>query len=267
MKIVVLGGTGRIGSQATRRLRGMGQAVMSASRGTGVDVATGAGLDRALDGAEAVIDVTDVQTDAGVGAGDFFSAAAANIASAEKRAGVGHHLALSIVGADRAGTGHYFRAKADQESAVMHAGVPFSILRSTQFFEFAEVIADWNTTEDTVRLPSTAMRPLASDDVVTALVSLVRGAPLMQATEIAGPEELRLDEFVRTVLLAHHDERYVVRDDGARPRGFNIGARVLAPGADATLTQTTLAEWLVHRSAPSVEGRHVATYSFRDAPE
>jgi len=267
MKIVVLGGTGLIGAQVTKSLRAMGQAVLPASRRSGVDVLTGVGLDQAMDGADAVIDVTNTRTDGGAGAENFFAAASANTLAAEMRAGVGHHIALSIVGADREEHGGYFRAKAQQEAAVARARVPYSILRSTQFFEFAEMIAEWNTVDDTVRLPSTAMRPVASGDVVTALVSLVRGTPLMEATEMAGPEEIALDEFVRSVLLAHHDERYVVRDDTATPLGFNIDARVLAPGADATLTQTTLADWIAHREAPRTEGRHVAAFSFRDAPE
>jgi len=267
MKIVVLGGSGLIGSQVTARLRAMGQAVISASRISGVNVVTGTGLDRALNGADAVIDVTNSRVNAEDGAEEFFSAAAQSIAAAEKRAGVGHHVSLSIVGADRSGVGGYFRAKAEQEQAVTSSHVPFSILRSTQFFEFAEVIADWNTEEDTVRLPTTAVRPVASDDVVTALVSLVRGTPLMGPTEIAGPEEIPLDEFVRRVLLARHDERFVVRDDTSSPRGFDIESRVLAPGADATLTQTTLADWITHRAEPVAEGRHVAAFSFRDAPE
>lgn len=267
MKIVVLGGTGLIGSQVTRRLRSMGQAVISASRSSGVDVVTGDGLDRALDGADAVIDVTNVGSDATDRAGDFFAAASETISAAERRAGIAHHIALSIVGADRAGARGYFRAKAQQEAAVEAAHVPYSILRSTQFFEFADLIADWNTTEDTVRLPATAVRPLASDDVVTALVSLVRGAPLLAATEIAGPEEIALDEFVRRVLRSHHDERYVVRDDAARPHGFDLEATVLAPTPDATRTQTTLADWIAHRATPAVEGRHAAAFSFSDVPE
>ena len=267
MKIVVLGGTGLIGVKVTERLRAMGQAVISVSRSSGVDVSTGAGLSRAMDGADAVIDVTNPRPGTEKAAEAFFAAAAAKIAAAEKSAGVGHHVALSIVGTDKVDSSGYFRAKAQQEAAVESSDVPFSILRSTQFYEFAEVIAEWNTDEDTVRLPATAVRPVASDDVVTALVSLVRGAPLMRTVEIAGPEELPLDGFVRAVLLAHHDERYVVRDDAARPRGFNIAAPLLAPAGAATFTQTTLNDWLARRVANGVEGRHVAAFSFSDTPE
>ena len=267
MKIVVLGGTGLIGAKVTDRLRAMGQAVMSVSRSSGVDVLTGAGLARAMDGADAVIDVTNPRPGTEAAAEAFFAAAAEKIAAAEKAADVRHHVALSIVGTDKVDSSGYFRAKAQQEAAVKSSRIPFSILRSTQFYEFAEVIADWNTDEDTVRLPTTPVRPVASDDVVTALVSLVRGHPLMRAVEIAGPEELPLDGFVRAVLLAHHDERYVVRDNDARPSGFNIAGPLLAPAGNATFTQTTLSDWLEQRAAPTAEGRHVAAFSFGDTPE
>ena len=266
MRIVVIGGTGLIGAKLVTVLRGMGQAVISASRSSGVDVFTGAGLPAALADADAVIDVTNPPGRSDGGAEEFFVASATNLLAAERAAGVSHHIGLSIVGADRVHTSGYFRAKAAQEAIVAEGDVPFSILRSTQFFEFADDIADWNTAEDTVRLPDTAVRPVASDDVVTALVSIARETPIMGTAEIAGPEEVALDEFVRKVLLTHHDERYVVRDVLSRPYGFNIEGQLLAPDVDATLTQTTLAEWLQNRTvAQPPIGRHAASFSFSDS--
>ena len=268
MKIVVVGGTGLIGRKLVAELRGMGQAVIAASLSTSVDAVTGEGLAAALAGADAVIDASNprgIQTPAAAeGAAAFFERSSATLLAAERAAGVRHHIVLSIVGADRVGTSGYFRAKAAQESAVMAGRVPFSILRSTQFFEFANTIADWNTVEDTVHLPGTRIRPVASSDVVEALVSTVRSAPTGAVAEIAGPEEMPLDDFVRRVLLTQHDQRYVMLKEGAQPVGFTLEARFLAPDDAALITRTTLDDWLSARPAPApVEHpRHAAAFTF-----
>jgi len=263
MKIVVIGGTGLIGTKVVAELRSMGQAVIAAAPSTGVDTITREGLEAALLGAQAVIDVSGPS--AVGGEEEFFVTSTRNLLAAELDAGVRHHILLSIVGVDRVDTSGYFLAKFAQENEVRRGRVSYSILRSTQFFEFANLIADWNTVDDTIHLPPIEMRPVASADVVGALVSLVRGTPTQQVSEVAGPERLTLDDFVRRVLLHHHDDRYVVRAPDTRPAGFNIDGRLLAPGPDATLTETTLAMWLDGVAAvDDAHGRHAAPFLFSD---
>jgi uncharacterized protein YbjT (DUF2867 family) len=263
MKIVVVGGTGLIGAKVVNELRAMGQAVVAAAPSTGVDTVTQKGLQAALVGAHVVIDVSGPS--AVGGEEDFFVTSTRHLLAAELDAGVRHHIVLSIVGVDRVDTSDYFLAKFAQENEVRRARVPYSILRSTQFFEFARLIADWNTVDDTIRLPPIEVRPIASDDVVGALVSIARGAPTHQIREVAGPERLPLDDFVRRVLLHHHDERYVVREPDVRPVGFNIEGTLLAPGPEAILTETTLAMWLDGVAAvDEAHGRHAAPSIFGD---
>jgi uncharacterized protein YbjT (DUF2867 family) len=247
MKIVVIGATGLVGTQLVSRLQRAGHAVVSGSRSHGIDAVSGAGIAEAVAGADAVVDVMNVREHDGDEARRLFVEASTTLLRAEAEAGVRHHIVLSLVGVERAGGHGYFRAKAAQEEAVERAGVPFTVLRATQFFEFAHQIAAWNTVDDTVRLPARAMRPVASGDVAAALVDLTGSAPVDGAIEIAGPEIIPLDDFVRRVLLKDHDERYVFTAADAEPIGFNLDGELLLPGPGANLSPTTLDSWL-HRA-------------------
>jgi uncharacterized protein YbjT (DUF2867 family) len=250
MRIVVLGGTGQVGRKVVERLERRAQAVVVASPTNGVDAVTGRGLDAALEHADAVIDVTNAPDLSGPAARDFFERTADRLRDAEERAGVRHHVLLSIVGADRVGADGYFAAKGLQESAVASGSIPFSIIRSTQFYDFARTIAEWNTAQDTVRLPARAVQPVAASDVADALVDVAMGSPLSGAVDMGGPEEMPLPEFVHRVLRVDNDPRYVVADDAVAPVGFNISGDLLLPRAPLRLASTTLAEWV------QKDGRH-----------
>jgi uncharacterized protein YbjT (DUF2867 family) len=208
-----------------------------------VNTLTGLGLPAALEDADAVIDVTNApRTDDGA-ALEFFAASATALAGYEREAGVAHHVALSIVGADTVTEG-YFAAKSDQEHAIRNGGVPYTVLRSTQFFEFARQIADWNTHRDTVRLPSTEVQPVASEDVAESLVRLVMVGTPAGILEIGGPSRMTLPVFVQRVLLSDSDNRYVLEDDNAVPHGFNISGPLLVPKSSAIQADTSLDVWL-----------------------
>ena len=247
MKIVVVGGTGLIGSNLVSGLMRAGEAVLAASPSNGVDAFTGTRLTEALAGADIVVDASNPPLVDGGSAHDYFTRSTANLLEAGLEAGVRHHIVLSIVGADRAPADGYMVAKGAQEQLVLGSVLPHTVLRATQFFEFAEQIADWNTTQDTIRLPATRMRPVASDDVVSALMGLVRSGPVEPVLEVGGPEEVGLDEFVRRVLLLHHDPRYILADPAASPIGFNLQADVLLPAAGFRAADTTLAAWIESR--------------------
>ncbi|MCS5716532.1 SDR family oxidoreductase [Herbiconiux sp. CPCC 205763] len=246
MKIVVIGATGLIGTQLVAVLQRAGHAVVAGSRANGIDAVSGTGIVRAVAGADVVVDVMNVPERDGDEARRLFVDASTTLLRAEADAGVGHHIVLSVVGVDRAHGDGYFRAKAAQEEAVESGGVPYTIVRATQFYEFAHQIAAWNTVEDTVRLPGRAMRPVASGDVTAALVRVAGAAPVEAAVEVAGPEVIPLDDFVRRVLLKDHDERYVFTAADAQPIGFNLDGELLLPGPDASISPTTLESWL-HR--------------------
>ncbi|MFB2599206.1 SDR family oxidoreductase [Herbiconiux sp. P17] len=246
MKIVVIGATGLIGAQLVARLQRAGHAVVAGSRAHGIDAVSGAGIAAAVSGADVVIDVMNVPERDRDDARRLFVEASTTLLRAEADAGVGHHIVLSLVGVDRAQGHGYFQAKAAQEETVERGGVPFTIVRATQFYEFAHQIAAWNTVEDTVRLPDRAMRPVASGDVAAALVQLAGSPPVDGAVELAGPEIIALDDFVRRVLLKDHDERYVFTAADAEPIGFNLDGELLLPGPDASISPTTLESWL-HR--------------------
>lgn len=247
MRIVVLGGTGQVGRRVVRELERRGQAVVVAAPGTGVDARTGRGLDSALEYADALIDVTNPRELEGGPAQAFFETTARRVQDAEERAGVGHHVVLSIVGADRADDG-YFAAKGAQEQLVRAGSTPHSILRATQFYDFARTIAEWNTRRDTIRLPAKPVRPVAASDAAAALVDLALGGPLTGALELAGPEEMSLPEFVHRVLRIDHDPRYVVEDDAVDPVGFNISADALLPRPPMRFAPTTLEGWVREES-------------------
>jgi uncharacterized protein YbjT (DUF2867 family) len=245
MKIVVIGGTGLIGSKLIEKLRADGHDPLAASPGTGVDVITGQGLDEALAGAEVVVDVANAPDWDDAAVMKFFQTSARNISAAETVAGTGHHVALSVVGTDRLQGSGYFRAKLAQEEAIKGAAVPSTILRATQFFEFIGRIADSSAHAGTVPLPPLFFQPEAADDVAAALADIAAGAPVNDTVELAGPERFRLDELVRRFLSANHDPRHVVTDADAPYYGLHVSDELaLIPGDDARVGATRFADWL-----------------------
>jgi uncharacterized protein YbjT (DUF2867 family) len=229
MKIVVIGGTGLIGSKLVQKLRDRGQEVLAASPASGVNTLTGEGLSAALAGAQVVVDVSNAPSFEDAAVLKFFQTATANLLAAEKAAGVRHHVALSIVGADRLPQSGYMRAKVSQENLIKSGGVPYSILRSTQFSEFMGRIADSATEGNIVRLPTAYVQPIVSDDVVSALADVVMGTPINGMVEVAGPEKFRLDELVRRVLRTQSDTRQVTGDIHARYFGTELSDESLVP--------------------------------------
>jgi uncharacterized protein YbjT (DUF2867 family) len=229
MKTVVIGGTGLIGSKLVKLLRDRGQEVLAASPDSGVNTLTGEGLSAALAGAQVVVDVSNSPSFEDAAVLKFFQAATANVLAAEKTAGVRHHVVLSIVGADRLPQSGYMRAKVAQENLVKSGGVPYSILRSTQFSEFMGRIADSATDGNVVRLPTAYVQPIVSDEVVAALADLVMGTPINGTVEVAGPEKFRLDELVRRVLRTQSDVRQVTGDVHARYFGAELSDESLVP--------------------------------------
>lgn len=244
MKIVVIGGTGLIGSKLVMKLRADGSDVLAASPDTGVDIITGKGLAEALLGAQVVVDVSNAPDWADAAVMDFFQTSARNILAAETAAGVGHHVALSVVGTDRLQASGYFRAKLAQEEALKAASVPCTILRATQFFEFTAGIADFSTRDGTVVLPPVLFQPEAADDVVAALADIAEAAPVNGTLELGGPERFQLDEFVRRFLGAKDDPRPVVTDVHAPYFGIEVAQRALIPGDNARTGTTRFADWL-----------------------
>ncbi len=249
MKIVVIGGTGLIGSKLTKKLRADGHDPLAASPDTGVDIITGKGLAEALAGAEVVVDVSNAPDWDDAAVMDFFQTSARNILAAEAAAGVGHHVALSVVGTDRLQGSGYFRAKLAQEEALKAAPVPWTILRATQFFEFIGRIADSGTVNGTVLLPPVLFQPEAADDVAAALADIAEGAPVNGTVELAGPERFRLDELVKHFLSATNDPRQVVTDVHAPYYGIEVGERALIPGGNPRIGATRFADWLSRSAA------------------
>jgi uncharacterized protein YbjT (DUF2867 family) len=243
MKIVVIGGTGLIGSKLVEKLRDDGHDPLAASPDTGVDTITGEGLAEALEGAQVVVDVANAPAWEDAAVLDFFQTSSINLLAAETAAGVGHHVTLSVVGADRLPESGYLRAKVAQEEAVKAGPVPYTIVRATQFFEFIGRIADSSTQGDTVRLPPALVQPEAADDVVSTLADVAVGAPLNDTVELAGPEAFRLDELARRVLKASDDPRQVTADVHARYFGAELDDRSLAPGDDARIAPTRFEDW------------------------
>jgi len=246
MKIVVIGGTGLIGSKLVSRLREQGHEAVAASPGTGVDTVTGQGLAEALAGAQVVVDVSNAPDWGDAAVMDFFQTSTRNILAAETAAGVGHHVALSVVGTERLQGSGYFRAKLAQEEAIKAAAIPSTILRATQFFEFIGRIADSSAHDGTVSLPPLFFQPVAADDVAAALADIAQGAPVNGTVELAGPERFRLDEFVRRYLSATSDPRQVVTDARAPYYGLQVSdEHALVPGDDPRIGATRFADWLV----------------------
>ena len=244
MKIVVIGGTGLIGSKLVERLREAGHDALSASPDSGVDTYTGQGLEQALEGAEVVVDVSNAPAWEDEAVLDFFQTTSRNVLAVETATGVSHHVVLSIVGTDRLPDSGYFRAKLAQEEAVEAASVPYTILRATQFFEFLGRIADSSTEGDTVRLPPVLVQPEAADDVAAALADVAVGAPVNGIVELAGPEPFRFDELAQRVLSANNDPRRVTADVHARYFGAELGEHSLTPGDNPRIAPTRFEDWL-----------------------
>src|SRR5689334_21310943 len=219
MKIVVIGGTGLIGSKVVARLRAEGHEAVAASPDSGVNTLTGEGLAEVLKGASVVVDVSNSPSFEDAYVLNFFSTSTRNLLAAEAAARVGHHVALSVVGTERLLESGYFRAKIAQEQLIKASSIPYSIVHATQFFEFVKSIADAATVEGTVRLAPALIRPMASDDVARFVAGVATEAPLNATVEVAGPEEFRLDELVREGLAARNDPRPVVADPGSRYYG------------------------------------------------
>lgn len=257
MKIVVIGGTGLIGSKLVSRLGERGHEAVAASPNTGVDTITGQGLAEALAGTQAVVDVSNAPDWSDAAVMEFFRTSARNILAAEIATGIGHHVALSVVGTDRLQGSGYFRAKLAQEEAIKAASVPSTILRATQFFEFIGRIADSSTHHGTVSLPPILFQPEAADDVAAALADIVEGAPVNGTVELAGPERFRLDELVRRFLTATNDPRQVMADIHAPYYGLEVSdERALIPGDNPRIGATRFADWLARSARPAAPQPH-----------
>jgi uncharacterized protein YbjT (DUF2867 family) len=248
MKIVVIGGTGLIGSKVVTCLEGEGHEAVAASPDSGVNTLTGEGLAEVLGGASVVIDVSNSPSFEDEAVMEFFTTSTTNLLAAEADAGVRHHVALSIVGADRLSESGYLRAKVAQEKLIEDSSIPFSIVHSTQFFEFVKSIADEATEGDEVRLPHALLQPIAADDVAAAVCEISQGAPTDGVIEIAGPERFHFDEFIQQGLVAKGDSRTVVADPKARYFGAELEERSLVPTNPAHLGEIRFSDWLA-RSA------------------
>jgi len=250
MKLTIIGGSGLIGSKLVTVLRDHGHEVVPASLETGVDLLSGQGLAEAVVGADVVVDVSNSPSFEADAALAFFRTATGNILAAEQAAGVGHHVALSVVGTQRLSESGYFRAKIAQEELITEGPVPFSIVHATQFFEFVGGIADMSTTDGTVRLAPVLFQPMAADDVAAAVGRVAVGPPVNGIVEVGGPEQFRLDELVRQTLTARQDPREVVTDPEAPYSGAHVTERTLVPDDGALLAGTPFATWLTTNLTP-----------------
>jgi uncharacterized protein YbjT (DUF2867 family) len=250
MRIVVIGGTGLVGSKLVHALTERGHQAVAAAPSTGVNTVTGEGLSNVLTGASVVVDVSNSPSFEEAAATEFFTKATTNLLTAEAGAGVGHHVALSVVGTDRlAPQSGYFRAKLAQENLISAGPTPYSIVHATQFFEFLNFIADSATEGDIVRLPSALIQPMASADVAEAVAIAAVGAPVNGITEVGGPEAFYLPDLIRTALTARGDAREVVADAAARYWGAEIEERTLVPDDGATLFETRFEDWILETAA------------------
>ena len=244
MKIVVIGGTGLIGTKLASKLRQKGHEVVPAAPSTGVNTITGEGLDKALSGAEIVVDVANSPSFEDRAVLTFFETSGRNLLAAEAAAKVRHHVALSIVGTDRLRENGYFRAKLAQENLIRASKIPYTILRATQFFEFVGGIVDSSSDGQIVRLSPALFQPVASDDVAAALADVTLGAPVNGIVELAGPEQFSLDEFARKYLIATKDPRRVAADIHARYFGAELDDQSLTPGKNPRLGSVRFEDWL-----------------------
>jgi uncharacterized protein YbjT (DUF2867 family) len=244
MKIVVIGGSGLIGSKLVNKLRQHGHDPLAASPDSGVNALTGEGLGEALEGAQVVVDVANAPAWDDAAVLDFFQTSSRNVLAAEAAAGVGHHVALSVVGADRLPDSGYLRAKVAQEDLIKAGTIPYTILRATQFFEFIGRIADSGADGDTVRLSPALTQTIAADDVAAALADVATNEPVNGTVEVAGPEAIRLDELARRVLRANNDARQVIADVHARYFGTELDDQSLTPGNHPRIAPTRFEDWL-----------------------
>ena len=247
MKIVVIGGTGLIGSKLVKKLREHGHEAVAASPGSGVNSVTGEGLEDALKGAAVVVDVTNSPSWEDAAVLKFFETSTRNLLAYEATARVGHHVALSVVGTERLLESGFFRAKLAQENLIKASSIPYSIVRATQFFEFVKQIADLSMVGNQVRLPPALIQPMAADDVASAMARIATNSPLNGTVEIGGPEQFRLDDLARKDLTTRHDLRQVVSDPHGRYAGIAVSERALVPDDNAQRGGTCFEDWL-HQS-------------------
>jgi uncharacterized protein YbjT (DUF2867 family) len=244
MKIVVIGGSGLIGTKLVNDLRKRGHEVVAASPSTGVNTVTGEGLTEALIGTQVVVDVANAPMWEDKAVLAFFETSGRNLLAAEAVAGVGHHIALSVVGTDRLLASGYFRAKMAQENLIKASKIPYTIVRATQFFEFVGAIAQSASDGQTVRLPPALMQPIVSDDVAAALADVAVADPLKRTVDLAGPEKIRMDDLVRQFLVASGDTREVITDPQARYYGIAVNDQSLTPGDNPLIGSTRFEDWL-----------------------
>lgn len=256
MKIVVIGGTGLIGSRVVHRLRSRGHDALAASPGTGVNSVTGEGLAGALAGAQVVVDVSNSPSFEDRAVMEFFRASTGNLLRDAKAAGVQRLVALSVVGTERLLEGGYFRAKLAQEELISASAIPFTIVRATQFFEFLPAIGELGFDGSVIRLPGALMQPISADEVADAVADFTLAPPVNGVVEVGGPEAIGIDEAVRRSLAHSGDPRRVVTDASAKYYGIRVDDRSLTPDAGARLSRTTLAEWLRTREAATAAGAH-----------
>ena len=244
MKIVVIGGDGLIGSKLVAKLSALEHEAVAASPNSGVNTLTGEGLAKVLERAQVVVDVSNSPSFEDDAVMNFFQTSTRNLLTYEAAAGVSHHVALSVVGAERLPQGGYLRAKVAQEKLIKDGSIPYSIIHATQFFEFVNRIADEATVGNSVRLPPVLFQPIAADDVASAISKVATSAPLNGTVEIAGPEQFRFDQLIRLALSARNDPREVIADPRARYFGTELSERSLVPGDDAQLSETRFEDWL-----------------------
>lgn len=244
MKIVVIGGSGLIGSKTVERLRNKGHDVISASPNSGVNTLTGEGVAEALAGAQVVIDLANSPAFDEKTALEFFETAGRNLLAAEKVAGVGHHVALSVVGTERLSASGYFKGKMAQETLIRKSGIPYTIVHSTQFFEFTGAIAQEGTVGQVAHVPTAYFQPIFSSDVADAMAAVALGVPVNGVVEIAGPEKVRMHELVARFFQATKDSREVLGDPHARYFGYELDDQTLVPGSNPRLGATRFDDWL-----------------------
>jgi uncharacterized protein YbjT (DUF2867 family) len=259
MRVVIIGGTGLIGSKVVAMLRERGHDAVPAAPDTGVNTLTGEGLTEVVTGADVVIDVSNSPSIDGEAAMKFFQTSTRNILAAEAAAGVRHHVALSVVGVDRLVENGYFQAKVAQEALIRSSGIPYSIVHATQFFEYLKGIADAATVGNTVRVAPVMFQPIAAEDVARTVTSVAVGNPVNGVVEVAGPEPYRLDEFVRLGLRARKDPREVVTDPRAPYFGSVPSERSLMPADDAQIGKVTFQAWQQQTAMPQPTTQPVAT--------
>lgn len=243
MKIVVIGGSGLIGSKLVNKLRQLNHEVVAASPATGVNTITGEGLNEALQGTQVVVDVANSPSFEEKAVMEFFQTSGRNLLRAEAAAGVSHHIALSVVGTDRLRESGYFRAKLAQEKLIQESGIPYTILHSTQFFEFAASIAQSGTVGEEVHISPAAIQPIASDEVVNALTNITLGAPSNAIVEVAGPVQMPMNEFIRFYLDSTEDSRQLIADEQALYFGATLNDQTLIPGEQAILGNIKYEDW------------------------